>query len=291
MFRLVPDKFDRYLTGLFKPADQSKKLPDFLVIGAVKASTAACIQNLGKHPDIYVVTRKYKLKCFKHNISQYDSDYLNHGEIKFFSEPELFKKGINWYADFFSHAAHKIKGEKSPQYLYNYDNYNIFGNRTCDRIKEVLPEVKIIILLRDPVNRSFSEWNHIQDQLYKSSAKYHHRSFYDCITDTDGHNFILSNSEYYQNILDYLSVFGKENVYIAIQERILANMHKEYMKMFDFLGARRKMNIDFNIIHKRNYKNRTLDNKSLEYLKQYYREDVRKLKELLDDDLPEWRDY
>jgi len=279
------------ITGLFKFGPREITLPDFLVIGAAKAGTSACITNLGRHPDIFIASKEDKIRCLKDEIFLYDFDYLGHGEIKFFSEKEFYDKGKDWYAAFFNKSWRKLKGEKSPDYLYNYENYNKFKSRTCDRIKDLLPDVKIIILLRDPVNRSFSHWNHIQDQLYKSSEKYHHKSFYDCITDEDEQNFILKNSDYYQNIVGYLSVFGKEKIHIAIQERIITNMHDEYMKMFDFLGVKRKQKLNFTIVHKRDYKDRELDNKSLEYLKEYYRDGVSKLKDLLNDDLTEWRQY
>ena len=273
-------------------------LPDFLVIGAAKAGTSACIQNLGKHPEIFTVTRKDKIRCCKNLKFGDDRTYFKHGEVRFFSDKVLYDRGPEWYSRFYEETDCRLKGEKTPIYLYNRRHISEFGNRTCDRIRALTPDIKIIILLRDPVDRSFSHWNYIRNQCSPDDSE-QTGSFYTFLT---GHhssdkqlplneNRIVTYSDYYQNVLEYISLFGHEQVYIGIQERILANKFREYSRIFDFLDVGKRDEIQFKNYHESDYRNRHLDEASVELLIPYFRDNVNRLRELLDDSLPEWRDY
>ena len=100
--------------------------PDLLIIGAAKSGTTSLARNLNSHPQISILPR----------------------EIHYFSRN--LDRGDDWYLSFFK-ASTKIQGEKSPSYLYY---------TACHaHIYRLLPEVKLIILLRDPVERAFSNWN------------------------------------------------------------------------------------------------------------------------------------
>ncbi len=106
-------------------------LPDFIIIGAMKAGTSGLFWTLcEEHPDI----NPPKVK-----------------ELTFFDNH--WKKNLCWYTDRFAHVkAHQITGESSPSYMVR--PYAI------QRMKRILPKAKIIIMLRNPVDRSFSQFKH-----------------------------------------------------------------------------------------------------------------------------------
>ncbi len=105
-----------------------EELPKFLIIGAQKSGTGAFYKILCQHPD--VVDRK--------------------GEVHFFDIH--FQEGVDWYKSQFPKASQKgsTRGDKSPYYL--------FHPLVPKRAYELLPKAKLIALLRNPVDRAYSQY-------------------------------------------------------------------------------------------------------------------------------------
>jgi hypothetical protein len=131
------------------------KLPNFLVVGAAKSGTTSIYHYLKQHPEIYVPENKEprffvssKFEEFHHNNSFYN----------------YFCKGITFtlenYRILFDGVTKETSmGEASVQYLYLY-------NIAIPQIKQYLVDIKIIIILRNPVERAFSTYNHLfRDKL------------------------------------------------------------------------------------------------------------------------------
>jgi hypothetical protein len=110
-------------------ADSYKGPPHFLIVGAQKAGTMAAVKNLNKHPDIFVFS-----------------------EIHFF-DLGWHSKTPQTYRDMFktASAGKTILGEKTPELIY--------VDECADRMKQVCPNAKFVLFLRDPVKRAFSAWN------------------------------------------------------------------------------------------------------------------------------------
>ena len=107
-----------------------RSLPDFLVIGAQKGGSTSLYDYLIQHPEIYSATTK---------------------EVHFFSN--LYGKGDAWYrAQFHWQKNGVITGEATPYYL--------FHPLAAPRIARLIPHVKIIVVLRDPVDRAISHYYH-----------------------------------------------------------------------------------------------------------------------------------
>lgn len=98
------------------------KTVDFLIVGAQKAGTMAAVKNLNKHPDIGVIS-----------------------EVQFFTFCWDF--GVPWYQRQLRKTSKRIVGEKTPELIYCDD--------CATRIKEVCPDAKFILFLRDPIKRLF----------------------------------------------------------------------------------------------------------------------------------------
>lgn len=123
----------------FIPAERA--LPDFLIIGGQRCGTSSLYKYLGAHPQMVPSLRK---------------------ETRYFSVE--YERGIGWYrAHFPTTAAMRglrwLRGssrtfEATPDYL--------FDPRTPARVATTLPHARFVVLLRDPVARAYSHWQHMQ---------------------------------------------------------------------------------------------------------------------------------
>jgi hypothetical protein len=128
----------RYITS------GSRVLPDFLIIGVQKAGTTSLYSYLSQHPGIIPAVDK---------------------EIHFFDNPCHRAKGEFWYRSHFCTESEKhqlqetigylpLTGEATPSLVFSY--------HTPKFVASLVPNVKLVILLRDPIDRAFSHYNHNQ---------------------------------------------------------------------------------------------------------------------------------
>jgi hypothetical protein len=124
-------------------------LPNFLVIGAVKAGTTSLHHYLKQHPEIYMSPRKEP------------TFFAFEGARPDFRGPRKMKAPINSMAVteieeycklFQGVSGEKAVGEVSPQYLYI--------PRACERIQHYMPDARLIAVLRNPVDRAYSSFMH-----------------------------------------------------------------------------------------------------------------------------------
>ncbi len=107
-------------------------LPTFLVIGAAKAGTTTVYEHLAVHPQVFVTAQK---------------------EIHYFSEHNYFR-GLDWYRSLFAEGRDSpARGEASP----GYASAPMFGS-VPERIAAVVPDVRLIYLIRQPVDRLISNY-------------------------------------------------------------------------------------------------------------------------------------
>ena len=111
----------------------ARMLPSFLIIGAQRAGTTSLYSYLLQHPNV--------LPALAKEVGYFDSHYLT--------------RPFKWYEAHFAHiqdgsARRPITGEASPHYMYRPE--------VPGRVLSRLPEVKLIVLLRDPVARAYSHY-------------------------------------------------------------------------------------------------------------------------------------
>lgn len=116
----------------------------FLVIGAQKAGTTWICDVLRRHPDVFIPDWK---------------------ELHFFEQEPNFEKGLDWYLDFFQGSENAVaRGEGTPNYFYNVctekEQRDWINREVPARIKAHLPDIRLILSLRDPVQRAISSYNH-----------------------------------------------------------------------------------------------------------------------------------
>ena len=113
------------------------KLPDFLIIGAAKAGTSFLFELLTGHPEIKVKRGP-------------DADPARDKEKHYFDTPKYQRGSLRWYKNRFPDSG--VSGEAYPYYLY--------CPRVASRAAAVLPDARLIAVLRDPVERAYSEYRH-----------------------------------------------------------------------------------------------------------------------------------
>ena len=118
-------------------------LPHFIIAGASRSGTTILFSHLGEHPDTCVAKVK---------------------EVRFFDKDENYLKGQEYYESFFEQTT-LVAGEASPPYFYTgitFDGKSRYHFDPDDdaptRIRKMLPDVKIIMTLRNPVTRLYSQY-------------------------------------------------------------------------------------------------------------------------------------
>lgn len=109
------------------------ELPDFLIVGTQKGGTTWLEHQLGRHGQVFTPGR----------------------QLHFFDRH--FDKGTEWYRAQFAGATDgQTVGEKTTEY---FDTLN--GDRTAERIAQTLSDARLIVILRDPVDRALSALRHM----------------------------------------------------------------------------------------------------------------------------------
>lgn len=118
--------------------------PNFLIAGASRSGTSFLHSLLKQHPQVFLPNTK---------------------EILFFSREENFQKGIEWYESHFVNAQKdQLPGEASAPYFHKGivkqtdSQHNIQLEDSAKRIKTFYPNIRIILTLRNPIERLFSQY-------------------------------------------------------------------------------------------------------------------------------------
>lgn len=129
--------------------NQTVTLPDFLLIGAAKSGTTSLFEYLNQHPEVFVPAKK---ELFYFSFGNKKPTYTNSNFLSM-----LTWKRVD-YIEEFQNTKGKIIGECSTSYLYT-------SSETIANIKELYGEqakdLKIMVILRNPVDRAFSHYTHL----------------------------------------------------------------------------------------------------------------------------------
>ncbi len=123
--------------------------PDFLVIGAPKAGTTALHAALAQHPDVFVSNPKEP----KYWLCDGAPPPAWCGPGDRHSQQEWIWRADQYFPLFEPAADHQVRGESTPFYLWSRGAHR--------RIAEDLPRVRLVAVVRDPVDRAYSNWMHL----------------------------------------------------------------------------------------------------------------------------------
>lgn len=175
------------------------KYPDFIIISAYKAGTSALWYNLNKHPKIHMAKKKEGIEMH-------------------FWKSTFYKRGHDWYKSFFKDGF--LGGEKSPEYY--------MSKTSMREISKYIPECKIILCVRNPVDRAYS---HFQ-MNYKTNANPSN------FTKDLFHKRYAKAGKYFTHLNSKVRPFFDDSqIYVVVMEDMKNNTTKEMRKLFDFLGV------------------------------------------------------
>ena len=121
------------------------RFPKAIIIGVRKCGTFALLNALTLHSKIETTARKHTRR--------------GAGEVNFFSSNTIYKKGLEWYRNCMPLSAEdQITIEKSPTYFLD--------PLTPKRIREFNRDIKLIVILRDPVTRLISDYTHVTSNSF-----------------------------------------------------------------------------------------------------------------------------
>lgn len=179
-------------------------LPNFLVIGAQRSGTTLLHKVLDAHPEVFVPSRRKEIHYFD----------------------RYYDRGTEWYSEFFPSqeeaASYRAIGEVTPDY--------IFYEEAPGRILDVIPDCRLIVSLRNPVDRAFSGYMHHRRSFNER------RSFEDFL---DGTRDAVERGFYYQQLTRYLEFFPRSAFLILIYEELVSDPASSLERIREFLGLTR----------------------------------------------------
>ncbi len=183
---------------------------DYIGIGAAKAGTSWVNKMLGAHPGI--CTAEPKEVHFFHDQIHFTAP-VHQGN---------FNKGLTWYKRFFQHYAEgQIKGEITPKYL--------ISSVVPERIKNMFPEVKLILCMRSPVDRATSHYYftkyYLQAEKRPIGQAMHEEEEY------------INNGLYFKHLQRYLTFFPASSIHLIWFEEIVSQPDKVLTDLYRFLGV------------------------------------------------------
>jgi len=175
-------------------------LPNYLVIGVARGGTSWIAKNLEFHPEVFMPPQK---------------------ELHFFDRN--YEKGIVYYKKQFKNRKEKMIGEATPAYLY--------FEHIPKLIKKHLPDVRLIVTLRDPVDRAFSHYLNLKAKAIRSGNK-NYESFEKKIKITPR---IIDEGFYYNLLNRYYKFFTKEQILILLFDDLRNDPINLLRKIYSFL--------------------------------------------------------
>lgn len=197
--------------------------PDFVIIGAQRGGTTSLHRYLGEHPQIVLPATK---------------------ELHYFSR--YYARGADWYRTQFPIClpAGTLTGEATPYYL--------FHPHAPRRLRAFAPDAKLIVLLRDPVDRAYSHYHHErrrgneplsfeaaiaaeEERLRGEVARMLADEGYD--SPAHRHHGYLARGRYAEQLRAWFDVFPRERVLVLESETFYADPRGTLRQVTDILGV------------------------------------------------------
>ena len=181
----------------------SLRRPNFLFIGPDKSGSTWLYQTLRLHSQVFLPSVK---------------------ELFFFDR--FYAKGWNWYGSYFKNTGerHRIVGEICHDYL--------FSPLACERIARDLPHAKLMVCLREPAQRAFSQYLHMLKV-----------GLLDCNFEAalQSENELIEHGCYARYLGCYFERFRRDQIYVAIFEDLVTDPQRFFDGICNFLNVERML--------------------------------------------------
>jgi hypothetical protein len=178
------------------------RLPEFVIIGAMKSATSSLYQQLVQQQGIFMCTPK---------------------EPNFFSDADQYAKGMAWYSDLFASAPEgSLLGEASTHYT-KLPTYPL----AVERLKKHLPDARLVYVMRHPVDRLVSHYVHEWST-----------GVYRCSIDEAINKYpeLIAYGRYAMQLEPYFEAFGQDAVLPVFFDRLVREPQAELERICRFIG-------------------------------------------------------
>lgn len=265
----------RVLWNNVKEIIQKRSLPHFVIIGAQKSGTSSLYSYLSQHPQL-LPSKNKEVHFFDGGLNPQDDN---------------FQKGVKWYRHHFPTKQelgnNRKTFEASPLYIFN--------PLVPQRMTKIIPDTKIILLLRNPTERAISQYFHEKRLGFEPLAifdalKAEEQRIESVIKEKDykHHHFIHSTYKsrglYKEQIDRYTKYFSAEQMLIINSHDLFNDTNKILERVFAFVGVDVGFKIE-NLKPQNVSLNRTrVDPSVYEYLDDYFAKHNEDLYKLLGED-------
>jgi hypothetical protein len=268
----LPEPVRKVLRGTVRTYGRAtaaaRPLPDFLILGAQKAGTTALYAYLRWHPQITGPSFK---------------------EVSFFDRH--YARGERWYRAHLPIRRSGIVGEASPSYL--------FHPLAPERVARMLPDARLIAVLRNPAERAFSHYQHEValgreplgfDEALAQEDERMEGELERMTRDPSYFSYpwwnytYASRGRYAEQLERWFSVFPRNQLLVVLSDDLAADTAGTYGRVQDFLGVERHELESFPRIFERRYEQMSPAARAA--LEQQFGEENRRLAELLGRELP-----
>jgi hypothetical protein len=182
------------------------RLPDFLIIGAMKSATSTLHRQLAAQPEFWMSSPK---------------------EHYFLSDDALYGRGAHWYAQQFRSVSPNLLLGVSNTHCTKLPTYP----RVVERIQESLPDAKFIYVMRNPLERIISQYLH--EWLEREVSVSFERALLE-------RPELIAYSQYARQLRPYLEAFGPQRVLPVFVSRLRTQPQLELERVAAFLGGRER---------------------------------------------------
>ena len=209
--------------GYFGITSPFRTIPNFIVIGVKRCGTTTLYEQLSEHP------------CIEKSA---------HDNLGFFNNN--FELGMNWYKSHFVTNFRKKEIERKYGKFATYDvtSSYIQKKKTAQNIFKTLPNVKLILILRNPTDRAYSEYNqNIIDENESRDFRELIKQEINEIENMENDNLEFSSNKinlvkkgiYEKQISPWLEIFPRKQILIISTEEFGEKTTETYDKIFRFL--------------------------------------------------------
>ena len=209
-----------------------QKLPNFIIIGAYNSGTTALYYFLSQHPQIYMSPIK------ETNYFAFEGDNLDCDISHLDAHKKSSARNLEEYLMLFNKVSSETAiGEASPIYLKSPG--------AAQRIQDCIPNVKLIAILRDPVERLYSGVIRVSgaqaiDDLHKALNKKE-------VFNKKKISNEISISSYYAQLQKYFNLFNREQIRVYLYEQLQVNSEYLMQDIFQFLEVDNKFVPDMSV--------------------------------------------
>lgn len=182
------------------------EIPEFLFIGGARCASTWLHDCLTAHPQTCVPRRPK--------------------ELNFFNRDSNYEKGLDWYRRFWEHKSeNQVCGEVTPTYLCH--------QLTAQRIKSHFPNIKLIVCLRNPIDRTYSAYRgHVLAGRIDPGVTV--RAASNSLT-FDNQSSLIDHAFYFRHLKRFLEHFTSEQLFIYLFDDVRADPLGTIARVFEFL--------------------------------------------------------